>query len=142
MTRPRLAFAAAFLMLAVVPRPADASVVAKISLSSQRMEVFVDGQRRHVWPVSTARRGYITPTGHFRPYWLSKDHRSSRYDDAPMPYAVFFNGNYAIHGTVSTGHLGRPASHGCVRLRTTNAAMLYRLVAERGKDKTRIIIGQ
>jgi lipoprotein-anchoring transpeptidase ErfK/SrfK len=142
MLRTRFAIAAAFLVVAVLPRAADASVVAKISLSSQKMEVFIDGQRRHVWPVSTARRGYVTPTGQFRPYWLSKDHRSSRYDDAPMPYAVFFRGNYAIHGTAATGHLGRPASHGCVRLRTANAATLYRLVSERGKEKTKIIIGQ
>ena len=139
MKRSRLAMIAA-LLFAVTPRAADASVLAKINLSSQKMEVFVDGQRRHVWSVSTARRGYSTPTGQFRPYWLNKDHRSTKYDDAPMPYAVFFRGDYAIHGTTATHALGRPASHGCVRLHPSNAATLYRLVAERGKEQTRIVI--
>ena len=43
--------------------------------------------------------------------WYSK-----QYDDAPMPYSVFFKGGYAIHGTGYVSQLGRPASHGCIRV--------------------------
>ena len=45
---------------------------------------------------------------------------------------VYIRGGYAIHGTNSIRQLGRPASHGCVRLHPGNAAALYRLVQSRG----------
>jgi lipoprotein-anchoring transpeptidase ErfK/SrfK len=41
-----------------------------------------------------------------------------------MPYSIFYSGNYAIHGTNQTSRLGRPASAGCIRLDTANAAKL------------------
>ncbi len=57
-----------------------------------------------------------------------------------MPYSVFFDGNFAIHGTNETGHIGRPASHGCVRLTTRHAAILFHLVQSYGFDQSQIII--
>src|SRR5215204_3869854 len=57
---------------------------------------------------------------------------SRKYHMSPMPYSLFFRGGYAIHGTNSIRQLGRPASHGCVRLHPGNAAALYRLVQSRG----------
>ena len=57
-----------------------------------------------------------------------------------MPYSVFFHGGYAIHGTTEIRSLGRPASHGCVRLHTNNAARLFELVQRHGKDDTRISV--
>src|SRR5262245_47768516 len=95
---------------------AAASVVAKIDLSSQRMYVTVNGVAKYTWPVSTARAGYRTPTGSFRPQRLERMWYSSKYENSPMPHSVFFLGGYAVHGTGAIGSLGRPASHGCVRL--------------------------
>jgi len=92
------------------------------------------------WPVSTGRAGYPTPTGSFRPFFLSRHHRSSLYDDAPMPWSVFFNGNIAIHGTYETRNLGRRASHGCVRLHPKHAEFFFRQVREVGKANTRISV--
>jgi len=57
-----------------------------------------------------------------------------------MPYSVFFRGGYAIHGTGYVKSLGRPVSHGCVRLHPRNAATLYRLVRSYGMGNTRIVI--
>jgi len=57
-----------------------------------------------------------------------------------MPYSIFFQGGYAIHGSYDVGNLGRPASHGCIRLHPDDAAELYDLV--RGSDGTRIIVSQ
>ena len=54
------------LALAISGR-AEAGVVAHIDLSNQRMNVYVNGKPRYNWPVSTARRGYRTPTGTFKP---------------------------------------------------------------------------
>ena len=82
---------------------------------------FVDGRPRYSWPVSTARRGYRTPTGTFRPQALAVWHRSTIYSGSPMPHSIFFHGGYAIHGSYETKYLGRPASHGCVRLHPSNA---------------------
>jgi lipoprotein-anchoring transpeptidase ErfK/SrfK len=120
--------------------PAEAGVVARINLSNQRMDVFVDGRARYSWPVSTARRGYRTPTGTFRPQAMKTWHRSTIYDGSPMPHSIFFHGGYAIHGSYETKHLGRPASHGCVRLHPSNAAALYSLVRRYGSGNTVIKI--
>ena len=57
-----------------------------------------------------------------------------------MPYSVFFHKDYAIHGTNSIRRLGRPASHGCVRLHPANARKLFNLVEKHGKSRSRIVI--
>jgi lipoprotein-anchoring transpeptidase ErfK/SrfK len=127
-------------LLLVYPAIAEAQILAKINLSSQRMEVYVDGAPRYTWPVSTARPGYRTPTGTFTPTALVRYHRSTIYDGSPMPYSIFFLRGYAIHGSYEIKHLGRPASHGCVRLHPKNAAALYSLVQQHGPRNTTIQI--
>ena len=117
---------------------AGAGVIAKVDLGSQEMQVYVDGKLRHSWAIASGRRGLETPTGSYRPQRLERDWHSRQYDDAPMPYSVFFSGGYAIHG--GYGKLGRPASHGCIRLTTANAAKLYNLISEHGRSDTRIVI--
>lgn len=123
------------LIVTLFAAPAMASsVVARIDLSSQRMKVYVDGKQRYSWPVSTARRGYSTPVGTFRPQRLERMWYSRKYDMSPMPHSIFFRGGYAIHGTYATGALGRPASHGCVRLAPGNAAQLFAMVQREGAN--------
>lgn len=125
---------------AACPNKVFASALAVISLSQQRMEVSVNGTPVYYWPVSTARRGYVTPRGVFRPIRTERMWYSRKYDMSPMPFAVFFRGGYAVHGTQYLRSLGRPASHGCVRLHPANAAAFYRLVREQGMRNTRIVI--
>ncbi|MCJ7527016.1 MAG: L,D-transpeptidase [Methyloceanibacter sp.] len=127
------------LMLAY-PAIAEAQIVAKVNLSSQRMDVYVDGAPRYSWPVSTARAGYRTPTGTFRPTAVVRYHRSTIYSGSPMPYSIFFLRGYAIHGSYEVKYLGRPASHGCIRLAPSNAAALYSLVQQHGAGNTVIKI--
>ena len=117
-----------------------ATPVASVDISTQTMTVIHRGQVKYRWPVSTARRGKVTPAGSWSAKWLSRNHRSSRYNNAPMPYAIFYNGHYAVHGTNQVGRLGRPASAGCVRLDTRNAAVLYRLARQEGLKNTRIVV--
>jgi hypothetical protein len=102
-----------------------------INLSTQRMHV-ESSQGSFDWPVSTARSGYHTPRGSFAPTGFQRMHYSRKYHMSPMPYSIFFRGGYAIHGTGATGSLGRPASHGCVRLSPGNARLLYQLVQSEG----------
>ncbi len=112
----------------------QADIVAKIDLSEQRMTVSVNGKPWYDWPVSTGRKGYRTPTGRWTVQRMYRDYTSKKYDNAPMPHAMFFHGPYAIHGTHSISRLGRPASHGCVRLHPKKAAMLFTLAEVFGKQ--------
>ena len=118
---------------------AVASVFIEVDNSEQIMRVYIEDRLYYVWPVSTGRRGYRTPSGSYRPYALKRDHHSSRYD-APMPYSIFYRGGYAIHGTYSINRLGSPASHGCIRLHMANARELFGIVRDFGADQTRIVI--
>jgi len=115
--------------------PAMAQTDITISKSRQRM-IVNSSEGSYSWPVSTARRGYYTPTGTFHPYSLQPMHYSRKYDNAPMPHSIFFSGGYAIHATPHTGNLGRPASHGCVRLSPANAATLYGIVKNDREETT------
>jgi lipoprotein-anchoring transpeptidase ErfK/SrfK len=117
-----------------------AKLEARIDVSSQTMTVKKYGRVIHRWKVSTARRGYVTPRGSWRPTRLHKMWYSRKYDMSPMPYSVFYHRGYAIHGTGAVKSLGRPASHGCVRLHTSNAARFYSLVKQVGAGNTRITV--
>lgn len=122
------------------PEPPKPTLLVAIDLSNQKLSVTENGTAKYKWSISSGRTGYITPRGTFRPVWMSKMWYSRKYDYAPMPHAIFFHGGTAIHGTDSVYALGRPASHGCVRLSPGNAATLYKLVTKHGKQKTQITV--
>lgn len=121
-------------------RPTAPTVVVRVDVSEQRMTVIHEGKRIHQWDVSTARVGKHTPRGTFQPQFFSPNHRSSLYYGAPMPWSVFYDGDYAIHGTDAIGRLGSPASAGCVRLHPDHAKELYALIFEAGRDDTYIVV--
>jgi lipoprotein-anchoring transpeptidase ErfK/SrfK len=141
MRKPILAAVACLGLLAGgVGHGLAASLVARVDVANQTMTVSKYGKIIHVWKVSTARKGYITPRGTWRPTRIHRMWYSRKYDNSPMPYSVFYHGGYAIHGTNAVRRLGRPASHGCVRLDTSNAKHFYSLVREFGPGNTRIIV--
>jgi hypothetical protein len=123
-------FGVAFATLA--PQSAFAVVQVDVDLSSQSMRVTSGSGESYVWPISSARRGYVTPRGVYRAQHLARMHYSRKYDNAPMPHSIFFRGGYAIHATSAVGALGRPASHGCIRLSPSHAAQLYGMVQREG----------
>jgi lipoprotein-anchoring transpeptidase ErfK/SrfK len=57
-----------------------------------------------------------------------------------MPWAVFFHGGYAVHGTTEIRKLGKPASHGCVRLHPDNAKAFFSLVKDAGLTQSQIVV--
>lgn len=123
------------------PAPApDPTLTAAINLSSQTITVSVNGVARYTWAISSGTRSHPTPRGSFRPQWTAKMWYSRKYDNAPMPHAVFVHNGVAIHATYATGMLGRPASHGCIRLSPTNAKTFYDLVQRHGTRYTRVSI--
>ena len=141
MRRTLLGIALAVLSAATTG-PAMADVRVRIDTGSQTMQVYVDGELRHEWPVSTGRGGYGTPGGTFQPQRLERRWYSTKYRGASMHNAIFFHGGYAIHATTEVGQLGRAASHGCVRLAPGHAAELYALVRTHGAARTRITISR
>lgn len=119
------------------PKPA-LTLTAKIDLTSQTVTIAEHGKQIHTWKISSGTRDFQTPTGTFRPQWMAKMWFSKKYDDAPMPHSVFFKDGVALHATQATHALGRPASHGCVRLAPANAATFYALVQKHGMTHTQI----
>ena len=133
-------FLAAGVVVAAVTA-ADASVLINIDKARQKMTVRIDGTLKYTWPVSTGKAGYATPSGSFTIFRMEKKYASKEWDNAPMPNTMFFTpqGN-AIHGTYSVGNLGRPVSHGCVRLAPQNAAKLFSLVQAQGMFGAQVVI--
>jgi hypothetical protein len=127
----------AFAFLLAFAAPAAAKVDIHIDLDSQRMTVIKNGEKPIVWKISSGRNGFETPTGNFIVQRMDADHLSDEYDGAPMPYAIFFSRGLAIHGTYERG-LGRPASHGCVRLSIDHARELYEWVEQYGASHVEI----
>jgi len=130
------ALAALFLLSAPVARAQAIDV--RVDISDQRMTVTHHGRMVANWPVSTARSGKVTPTGTFSPQVLKRRHYSSLYNNAPMPYSIFYSSNFVIHGTDQIKRLGRPASAGCVRLHPDHDCALFAMVKAEGMGATRI----
>ena len=118
---------------------AQAGVNVRIDLATQRMTVKTSDGEVHNWAISSGRKGFRSPNGVYRPTRLERSWYSRKYGGA-MPHSVFFRGGYAIHGTTAVGALGRPASHGCIRLHPANAAKLFALVKKHGAGATRIAL--
>ncbi len=121
--------------------PAPPRLIITVNKVSQKMTVELDGDELYQWPVSTGAPGYDTPSGTFQPFRMEKDHFSKEWDDAPMPYSIFFTPDgHALHGSYHVASLGRRASHGCVRILPANAAILFALVQKTGMSNTRVVI--
>jgi len=121
--------------------PSAPIVIANIDKAKQEMTVFVDGVETYTWPVSTGIGGYSTPSGEYTTTSMNKIWYSRQWDNAPMPHAVFFTKKgHAIHGTNEVKKLGKPASHGCVRLSPQNAETFFGLVKEKGLENTQVVL--
>ncbi len=119
----------------------NAAVLVNIDKTNQQMTVYVDGVERYEWPVSTGRAGYSTPSGTYTATSMNEIWYSKQWDNAPMPHSVFFiKDGHAIHGSYDIKNLGKPVSHGCVRISPQNAAILYGLVKENGLENTQVVL--
>lgn len=76
----------------------------------------------------------------YAPDFIEEMHYSSLYNKAPMPHSIFFNGNIAMHGTEAEWLLGKPASHGCIRLSKVNAKIVHDTVKANGKANAIICV--
>lgn len=102
--------------------PCGASAAACISLSRQQAWLMSGGQVTYgPTPITSGKPGHRTPVGVFRVLWKDKNHRSTLFHNAPMPYSVFFtNSGIAFH----QGSLSVP-SHGCIHLSKAAAVTFF-----------------
>jgi lipoprotein-anchoring transpeptidase ErfK/SrfK len=139
------------LLLTALSSPALARVEIELNLTRQRAYLIEDGNIIEESPISSGRPAHPTPTGHFRVTEKDIDHRSSLYGKvvnsrgnvvksdadhtspvpkggrfvrAPMRYFLRFNGAIGMHAGILPGY---PASHGCVRLPSSKAALFYEM---------------
>ncbi|MGB8895212.1 MAG: L,D-transpeptidase [Pseudolabrys sp.] len=132
---------AAAIAVLVFDQAAHADLLINVDKSAQRMTVTVNGKQLYDWPVSTGGRSYDTPSGTFKPFRMEIDHYSEEWDNAPMPYSIFFTKTGdAVHGTYEQRNLGRAVSHGCVRLSVKNAATLWELVKREKMANTTVVL--
>lgn len=139
----RFFFALALAFAIAIPAGGEAvaaRLIADVNLSNQTMTVKRDGRVLYRWAISSGRKGYRTPTGTYSVKRMHTMWYSRKYDMSPMPYSIFFRGGYAIHGTNYVNRLGRPASHGCIRLHTAHAKRLYQLTRQIGPGNMRVRI--
>ena len=114
----------------------------RVDLTTQRLTVEGPGVNKIFRISSGLAPKYATPGSGkcFAPDFIEAMHYSSLYNKAPMPNSIFYNGNIAIHGTEAEWLLGKPASHGCIRLSKANAKSLYDVVKANGKSNASICV--
>jgi hypothetical protein len=91
-----------------------------IDTGQQCLGLYEYGTLVKLFPISSGRHG--TPTRKFVLLSKEKDHYSTEYDNAWMPYSMRIFGGYFIHGGILPSY---PASHGCVRMIYENAIVVY-----------------
>jgi len=121
-------------------KTAAPDILILVNKPTQTMTVTVYGYVRYRWRVSTGATQYSTPAGSYTPFRMEQMHYSREWDNAGMPHAIFFTRRgHSIHGSDNPG-LGTAVSHGCVRLRLSNAATLYQLVRSVGMANTKVVV--
>lgn len=106
----------------------------EVSIARQQVTAWRDGIVHHRFTISTGRPGYETPTGHYR-ILQKEENRWSRKWKVWMPYAMRWYQGYFFHELpyrsdpdhrIGATKLGRPDSHGCVRVGVGDAELLFR----------------
>lgn len=127
----------------------DCPVFARVSKNDQKLYLYINGEILDTFATSTGDKNHVTPNFNTKPNgrmyrkYTSKKFPGGNWNGlGNMPYAVFIQGGYAIHGTTSGNikKLGAPLSHGCIRLDPRNAKIFYNLVNYAGANNTWIVV--
>jgi lipoprotein-anchoring transpeptidase ErfK/SrfK len=98
-----------------------------VDLQTQTVRAYQGAQLLKTFIVSTGTASHPTVTGRYH-IWLklqSDDMKGPGYDLKNVPYVMYFYEDYGLHGTYWHHNFGTPMSHGCVNMRTEDAAWLY-----------------
>lgn len=116
------------------------AVWVEVVKSEQKIYVYEKGQLLGSWAASTGKKGHETPDFDKRPNgrmyesYSSTQHPGGGWARGNMPWSVFIEGGYALHGTGPQNwiFLGSKASHGCVRMMPKVAKSIYRMIQKYG----------
>lgn len=131
--------------LAAAPASAQAGMEIVVNIPAGRLDVFEDGARIRSYPVSVGTARHATPSGEasirrmvWNPSWTPPDVEWARDEKPAAPgwgnpmgrVKMHLFRDYYVHGTPARNEarLGRPASHGCIRMRNADVMELARLV--------------
>ena len=116
-----------------------------VNIPAGRLDVLQGGERIRSYPVSVGLPRHATPTGNasiqrmvWNPSWTPPDSEWARDEKPAAPgwgnpmgrVKMHLFRDYYVHGTPARNerNLGRPASHGCIRMRNADVMELARLV--------------
>jgi lipoprotein-anchoring transpeptidase ErfK/SrfK len=126
--------AALFAVVSPAPAEAAATKVSGKCPQLSRKVVCVDQNHQQLWVqqgkkiifpavrVRTGKAGRRTPDGLYH-IWLRNRHQYSYLFDEPMPFSLFFHGDYALHGVY--GDIRKGGSNGCVNLTVADSQKLF-----------------
>lgn len=98
-----------------------------VQLSTQKLFAYEGDMLVGEFLVSTGVSEHPTRVGDFAIYVKHEKTRmkGDGYDLADVPWTMYYDGSYGIHGTYWHNNFGNPMSHGCVNMRTEDAEWLY-----------------
>ena len=116
---------------AKIPTP-----VALPGIEGHWIDIDLSDQMVYAWDGSDLKGSFLVSTGtHVYPTVIGQYHIYARFDLITMdgadfylpdvPTAMFYDGNYSIHGTYWHHNFGTPMSHGCVNMSVEDAEWLY-----------------
>lgn len=99
----------------------------EVNLSTQRLIAWEGGEAVYAVIVSTGTADYPTLAGTFAIQSMFDTARmqGDDYDVPDVPYVMYYDGSYGIHGTYWHNNFGTPMSHGCVNVAVDHAEWLY-----------------
>lgn len=111
----------------IVAAPADGYRYIEVNLTDQTLTAWQGDAAVLYTSVSTGTWATPTVTGRFSvgTKYTAQRMTGPGYDLPGVPWVMYFYGGYAIHGTYWHNNFGTPMSHGCVNMRTDEAAFLY-----------------
>ncbi len=142
--------ASALILLSTVTAPALAQgpMELVVNIPAGRLDVLQGGEKIRSYPVSVGTPRHATPTGQasirrmvWNPTWTPPPDAAWARDEKPAGpgwgnpmgrVKMHLFGDYYVHGTPASNerHLGRPASHGCIRMANRDVMELARLVLQ------------
>lgn len=146
--RPQVVPALFAITLTTVPAAAQAPMELVVNIPAGRLDVMQGGERVRSYPVSVGTSSHSTPTGEaairrmiWNPTWTPPPDAAWARDEKPAGpgwgnpmgrVKMHLFGDYYVHGTPARNerHLGRPASHGCIRMRNRDVMELAQLVLQ------------
>jgi lipoprotein-anchoring transpeptidase ErfK/SrfK len=98
-----------------------------VNLTAQTLTAYEGGTPLNTYVVSTGTWQYPTVTGQYHVYvkYVAADMSGPGYYLSSVPYIMYFYRGYGIHGTYWHNNFGTPMSHGCVNMRTEEAAWVF-----------------